>query len=170
MAVLGCGRGPLISRVLAAAKSVRTTVKVYGVEKNPVTKDILRHKVTGEWKNESVQLVFGDMRTWRPEEKLDMIVSELLGNVADDELSPECLEVPQKLLKEDGISVPQSYHSYIQPISSSVLYVDLQRWYKKKGGLEQMQAFRKNLVDVVQLAAEQRLFSFSHPDFSPGMT
>ncbi|GAV03546.1 hypothetical protein RvY_13949 [Ramazzottius varieornatus] len=167
VAVLGCGRGPLVSRVLAAAEKAHVAVKVYGVEKNPITQRILQEKLATEWKGRNVELVFGDMRTWQPVEKLDMMVSELLGNVADDELSPECLQGPQQLLKEDGISVPHSYSGFVQPVSSSILYVELQKYYKKKGGLEMMQAFGKEQVEVVKLAPAQRLFTFSHPDFSP---
>lgn len=36
-------------------------------------------------------------------------MSELLGSFGDNELSPECLDGAQRLLKDDGISIPSSY-------------------------------------------------------------
>lgn len=44
-------------------------------------------------------LVFADMRKWKPKEKCDILVSELLGSFGDNELSPECLDGAQKFLK-----------------------------------------------------------------------
>jgi len=52
-------------------------------------------------------------------------VSELLGSFGDDELSPECLDGAQRLLREDGISIPASYTSYIAPIAASKLHNDV---------------------------------------------
>ena len=62
---------------------------------------------------EVVTLVFADMRMWEPPEKTDILVSELLGSFGDNELSPECLDGAQRLLKLDGISIPQSYTSFM---------------------------------------------------------
>lgn len=39
------------------------------------------------------------MRDWNPPEMADIIVSELLGSFGDNELSPECLDGAQRLLK-----------------------------------------------------------------------
>ena len=75
-------------------------------------------------------------------EKVDILVSELLGSFGDNELSPECLDGAMRFLKgastnekrtlasddthaeppEDGISIPASYTAYLAPISSSKLY------------------------------------------------
>ena len=44
------------------------------------------------------------MRKYTPTERADIMVSELLGSWADNELSPECLDVAQeKCLKPDGV-------------------------------------------------------------------
>lgn len=40
-----------------------------------------------------------DMREWRAPEGADLVVSELLGSFADNELSPECLDGAQHCLK-----------------------------------------------------------------------
>jgi type II protein arginine methyltransferase len=51
-----------------------------------------------EWGNQ-VEVVHTDMRFWNPPEKCDLMVSELLGSFGDNELSPECLDGAQRLLK-----------------------------------------------------------------------
>lgn len=45
-------------------------------------------------------------------------MSELLGSFSDNELSPECLDGAQRLLKPGGISIPASYTSFLAPITS----------------------------------------------------
>lgn len=62
------------------------------------------------------------MRDWKPEEKADIIASELLGSFGDNELSPECLDPTEPFLKETGIYIPFRYLSYVQPISSQRLW------------------------------------------------
>ena len=49
-------------------------------------------------------------------------VSELLGSFGDNELSPECLDGAQRFLREDGISIPAAYTSYLAPMTCSKLY------------------------------------------------
>ena len=51
-----------------------------------------------EW-GDRVTIVSCDMRDWEAPEKADILVSELLGSFADNELSPECLDGAQKFLK-----------------------------------------------------------------------
>ena len=46
-----------------------------------------------------VEVIASDMREWVPTEKADILVSELLGSFGDNELSPECLDGAQILLK-----------------------------------------------------------------------
>lgn len=51
-----------------------------------------------EW-GSAVTVISSDMRLWNPPEKADILVSELLGSWGDNELSPECLDGAQRLLK-----------------------------------------------------------------------
>lgn len=53
-----------------------------------------------EW-GDRVNVIAKDMRDWIAPEKADIIVSELLGSIGDNELSPECLDGAQKFLKGD---------------------------------------------------------------------
>ncbi len=51
-----------------------------------------------EW-GDKVIVVSSDMRDWKAPEKADILVSELLGSLGDNELSPECLDGAQSFLK-----------------------------------------------------------------------
>lgn len=59
----------------------------------------------------------------------DILVSELLGSFGDNELSPECLDGAQRLLKPDGISIPCSYTSFLAPVTTTKLH-DAVKAYK----------------------------------------
>ncbi len=48
-------------------------------------------------------VVESDMRAWSAPEKADVLVSELLGSWGDNELSPECLDGAQCLLKSEPV-------------------------------------------------------------------
>lgn len=116
--VVGAGRGPLVAATLAASASTDIRVQVYAVEKNPNAVITLRNRVRSEHWQEQVTVISEDMRRWDPPEMGDILVSELLGSFGDNELSPECLDSAQKLLlKPDGVSVPERYTAFLQPIS-----------------------------------------------------
>ncbi|PIL29772.1 hypothetical protein GSI_07977 [Ganoderma sinense ZZ0214-1] len=120
--VAGAGRGPLVARSLKAIERAKVDAFVYAVEKNPNAYVTLQERHRTEWGDEKVKLLYGDMRTLDVPEKVDILVSELLGSFGDNELSPECLDGGMRFLKPDGISIPSSYTAYIAPISSSKLY------------------------------------------------
>jgi hypothetical protein len=74
----------------------------------PVSSRSLSYSVTSDFRLENwqfeewgsqVTVVSSDMREWVAPEKADIIVSELLGSFADNELSPECLDGAQHFLK-----------------------------------------------------------------------
>ncbi|EJU04786.1 shk1 kinase-binding protein 1 [Dacryopinax primogenitus] len=122
LCVAGAGRGPLIARTYKAIQRCslgRTTL--YAIEKNPNALVTLQERNTLEW-NGAVTLFFGDMRSVELPEKIDILISELLGSFGDNELSPECLDGAQRFLKEDGISIPSFYTAHVAPLSSSKLY------------------------------------------------
>ena len=76
---------------------------------------------------DSVTVIASDMREWAAPNKADIIVSELLGSFGCNELSPECLYGAQSLLKDDGISIPSKYTSYIAPVQSYKIYSEIKR-------------------------------------------
>jgi protein arginine N-methyltransferase 5 len=53
-----------------------------------------------EW-HDTVEIFFGDMRSVDVPEQADIMVSELLGSFADNELSPECLDGAMRFLKRE---------------------------------------------------------------------
>lgn len=104
--------------------------------------------------DDRVTLVPADMRNWHAPEQADIMVSELLGSFGDNELSPECLDGAQSCLKPDGISIPASYTSYLQPITTAKLWNDVKASYITSLPLWPMAAFTCSLsVDATCLLA-----------------
>jgi protein arginine N-methyltransferase 5 len=159
--VVGAGRGPLVRASLAASEQAKRTIRVYAVEKNPNALITLRNMhVDLQW-GEKVTIVDSDMRVWDAPEKADILVSELLGSFGDNELSPECLDGAQRFLKDDGISIPGNYISYIAPISSSKLWNEVKTWKDLK---HFETAYVVKLHNINQLAEAQECFTFVHPN------
>ena len=154
VAVLGIGRGPLVDRVLNAADSIGQAVKVYAIEKNSSAIDVTISKKMKLW-GSRVTLVQTDMREWKPREKVDIIVSELLGSFSDNELSPECLNATQHILKNDGIYIPSSYSSLLTPIKSIKLFRSTKNCQVP---------YVVNLDQVSELCELRKVFTFEHPN------
>lgn len=192
VAVVGAGRGPLVTRALKASEDVSVEIDMWALEKNPNAFVLLQRHNETIWNNR-VKLVKSDMRTWKgpirtantqptsriynteqddsddqdtqqtddhtnssnPAEtgtftgspsldstyllatsqpanaqptpyKIDILISELLGSFADNELSPECLDGVQHLMNPvHGISIPASYTAHLTPIAAPKLYADI---------------------------------------------
>lgn len=149
VAVVGAGRGPLVTRALQASAETGVDIEMWAVEKNPNAFVLLQRRNETVWGG-SVNLVKSDMRSWKgpcretrstetqgpdnssqtsPEIKympIDILVSELLGSFGDNELSPECLDGVTHLLNPGhGISIPASYSAHLTPISAPKLHADI---------------------------------------------
>ncbi|KAG7451125.1 PRMT5-domain-containing protein [Guyanagaster necrorhizus] len=117
LCVSGAGRGPLITRALAALlRASAKSYTLYAIEKNPSAYLVLQQTFP------HVHLLFGDMRSVEMPEKVDIVISELLGSFGDNELSPECLDGVERWMKPSAISIPSSYTAHLSPLSSSKLY------------------------------------------------
>ncbi|KAF2088972.1 arginine N-methyltransferas-like protein [Saccharata proteae CBS 121410] len=133
IAVAGSGRGPLVTRALNAAENTGVKVEVWAVEKNQNAYVLLQRTNAEVWNN-AVTVVKTDMRFWKGPHRpdgthghVDILVSELLGSFADNELSPECLDGVQHVLNPThGISIPSSYTAHMTPIAAPKLYADVQ--------------------------------------------
>ncbi|XP_062515468.1 protein arginine N-methyltransferase 5-like isoform X2 [Corticium candelabrum] len=158
--VVGAGRGPLVRAALAAAERAERLIKIYAVEKNPNAIITLRNMTLHEWKDK-VTIISSDMRDWKAPEKADILVSELLGSFSDNELSPECLDGAQLALKDDGISIPSQYASYVAPLCAPKLHTELAKG--KESDYETPYVVMLRNVHV--LAEPQRCFTFSHPNW-----
>ena len=148
IAVAGSGRGPLVTRALKASQTTGVPVEVWAVEKNPNAYVLLQRHNEEDWGG-VVNVVKSDMRAWKgplrsisgpigqaittaatapasPYGKVDILISELLGSFADNELSPECLDGVQHVLAPQfGISIPSSYTAHLTPILAPRLHADI---------------------------------------------
>uniref|UniRef100_A0A915AKM5 Protein arginine N-methyltransferase n=1 Tax=Parascaris univalens TaxID=6257 RepID=A0A915AKM5_PARUN len=130
--LLGAGRGPLMQMIMDAEmnfnKKNRTRhdlleLKLVAVEKNVNAVVTLKYRNCTEW-GERVIVIESDMRELSSLvrsgeiEQPDLIVSELLGSFGDNELSPECLDGVNDIIKKTTISIPKKYISYVAPIQS----------------------------------------------------
>jgi protein arginine N-methyltransferase 5 len=133
VAVVGAGRGPLVSKALMASKTSGVKIKAWAVEKNQnAYVHLQRRNIIDPLWNKNVTVVKTDMRAWKGPiidgkvHKVDILVSELLGSFADNELSPECLDGVQHVLDPThGVNIPQSYSAHMTPIATPRLYNDL---------------------------------------------
>eukprot|EP00873_Tetraselmis_striata_P028240 jgi/Tetstr1/448504/TSEL_035770.t1 len=161
--VVGAGRGPLVRASLQAAKRAKKQLRVYAVEKNPNAVVTLQNLVLHEGWESTVTVVHTDMRSWNAPEKADILVSELLGSFGDNELSPECLDGAQEFLKDGGISIPESYTSFLTPITTNKLYSDV----KAYGDLQHFETpYVVKFHKIHPLADTQEVFTFTHPNRS----
>lgn len=146
VAVAGSGRGPLVTRALRASAKTGVPIEAWALEKNPNAYVVLQRHNEEYWGN-SVHVVKSDMRAWKGPfrmqmatggqgsstdiqlsayGKVDILVSELLGSFADNELSPECLDGVQHVLAPRyGISIPASYTAHLTPILAPRLHADI---------------------------------------------
>ncbi|KAA8896874.1 PRMT5 arginine-N-methyltransferase-domain-containing protein [Sphaerosporella brunnea] len=125
VAVVGAGRGPLVTRALRAAELSGRSIKMVAVEKNPNAYIHLLRQNRLIWNNR-VTVIKSDMRAWKPDFQVDIMISELLGSFADNELSPECLDGVQRVLNPNGgVMIPQSYSAHLTPIMSPKIYADI---------------------------------------------
>lgn len=171
--VLGAGRGPLVRAAVNACKNTQRKLKILVVEKNPNAIVTLTSLINVMWPEEDITLISRDMRTLKLEEKADIIVSELLGSFGDNELSPECLDGAQSLLKENGISIPSNSKSYIRPVMSQKVYNMAQTTRIVKPQRDplhysnQMQCnWLSYLSNVYYIDDPKELFTFVHPNKS----
>ncbi|KAG0365182.1 hypothetical protein BGZ54_006784 [Gamsiella multidivaricata] len=158
--VVGAGRGPLVNCSLRAAEKAGRNVRIYAVEKNPNAFVTIQNMKEAYW-GDRVNIVFSDMRTWKAPEQADILVSELLGSFGDNELSPECLDGAQKVLKPGGISIPANYTTFVAPMSSNKLHADVSA-YKDLTHFETSYVVMFKAVSL--LAQPKPIWMFEHPN------
>lgn len=169
--IVGAGRGPLVRAALNASYNSGIKMKIYVVEKNPNAIVTLHALIDELWPDKDITLISTDMRTMVLDEKVDIIVSELLGSFGDNELSPECLDGAQKHLKEDGISIPCRSISYVNPTMSSKIYNGIRVMSNNINADCQDAMFLTPtevnyviyLKNVYQIDQPKQLFEFGHP-------
>lgn len=169
--VVGAGRGPLVTASIKAALDANKKLKLFAIEKNcnaMNTLTYLKKTCWEEYKHVQVEIVCTDMRDYQPTTKADVIVSELLGSLGDNELSPECLDGLWKCSKRDTISIPQTYTSYVAPIMSYKLHS--RTLFDRDTSRSVQAAFESQYVvhlkNFYMIAEPQKLFTFDHFDMT----
>lgn len=163
IAIVGAGKGGLVDAAFDAVTKlgINSKVNITAIEKNNSAVIYLSKRNFDNW-NQSVDILNVDMRDWSPKESYNIIISELLGSMGCNELSPECLYPLEKYLdKVHGCFIPESYTSFIAPTFTPKLYNTL-----KSEGNEI--AFHKQYV-VKQLESclcstkINDIWTFNHP-------
>lgn len=175
--VLGAGRGPLVDSMIEAIEELmqlspemtKHHFKIYALDKNPSSVRALVFKQKNNWVHPSgyyeTEVIESDMRVWEPGVKADIIATELLGSLSDNELSPECIDGVWKFSTPQTIPIPREYSSYIAPICSYKLYQEL---YRKKTFEPRPydQIYVVKLTNFYLISEPQTLFKFEHQDLS----
>lgn len=128
IAVVGAGRGAIVDRVLKASESLSCNIRIYAIEKNHCAYSYMLNRQEQAWRD-NVVVTLADMRSLPSDHpKVDIIVSELLGSIGDNELAPECLVSIRTLLKDprNGIVIPESHTCFISPVFCPVLHARAQ--------------------------------------------
>jgi protein arginine N-methyltransferase 5 len=187
LAVAGSGRGPLVTRALRASARTGVPIEAWAVEKNPNAYVVLQRHNEEDWHG-VVNIVKSDMRAWKGPllrqdttmqdsqmhvptyGKVDIIVSELLGSFADNELSPECLDGVQHVLSTPyGISIPSSYTAHMTPILAPRLHADIShRAVTDATATETPYVVMLHAIDFLATSVPdypqiQQAWEFSHP-------
>ncbi|GJD01565.1 arginine N-methyltransferase skb1 [Colletotrichum higginsianum] len=120
IAVVGSGRGPLVTRALKASEATGVPVQVWAVEKNPNAYVYLLRQNEMIWGGK-VTVVKTDMRSWK---------GPLVSGTPDDnpvygKVDILCLDGVQHVLAPGGISIPESYTAHMSPIATPRIHADL---------------------------------------------
>lgn len=164
--VLGAGRGGIVNKLVELVNELETSnkidseVTIYALDKNPVSLDSLRRLSKEKWnlKRNIVEVIEGDMRKFQPSRKCHIIVSELLGSFADNELSPECLVGLENIYGEDPdnvIMIPQKYTSFVNPANLPFITKEARKGINR--------CFVCKIKGERRIGKPQKCFTFHHP-------
>lgn len=155
-------------------------------KKNPNAFVFLQRSNEKEWGG-VVNLVKSDMRAWKGPTRhkntgvtsdvsvetyghVDILVSELLGSFADNELSPECLDGVQHVLAPNyGISIPSSYTAHLTPIYAPRLHGEIyQRALSDDSAADTPYVVMLHAIDFLASSVPdhprfQKVWEFVHP-------
>lgn len=181
--VAGAGsRGPLVQCVLDAAKKTDMIdqIDILVVEKNKCAfltlKMVCETNELWSWLTGAnrLRLLRSDMRDLNlPDDyKVDLVVSELLGSFGDNELSPECIAPVENLLRVSsdctiqGAMIPQSYDSFISPISSAYIRAQINYLEKTNNNFTDCweMPYVVKLVKAFYPFETELAWQFTHPD------
>jgi protein arginine N-methyltransferase 1 len=111
---LGVGTGILAQWALEAGAA-----KVYGVDFNKTILDYAQQNPNLKKFGDNYIPIFGNSMNVELPEKVDVIISETIGNFADNENCVEYLKDARKrFLKQDGIMIPSQLKQFLVPVCS----------------------------------------------------
>ncbi|CAR27455.1 hypothetical protein ZYGR_0I07300 [Zygosaccharomyces rouxii] len=160
--VAGAGRGPLVDRTVQVVKNfnIWNQVQLIALEKNAQACLYLQKRNYDFWDNR-VKIVKQDMLHWEDSSlKVDLCISELLGSFGCNELAPECLwEIEKNHSKPSTIFIPQSYASYVAPISSPLILQNL----SEVSNAQESPWIMHNVPYCILSSRVNEIWSFEHP-------
>lgn len=183
--VAGAGRGPIVDRLfrIVTSQNILNKVRICAIEKNSAACLFLQKRNFEFWNNQ-ITLINEDMINWNGiDVKFDLCISELLGSFGCNELSPECLlSIEQNYSTSNTIFIPQSYTSYIAPVTSPLLYQKLMDLSKTNNCSESFHNINylespwvgHKIPYQILSSKINELWTFSHPlkdqNFTQGIT
>jgi protein arginine N-methyltransferase 1 len=114
VADIGTGTGILALWALEAGAK-----HVYGIEANQVRTPQALERIANAGYSESFTVHSALSYNVELPEQVDIIISEILGNLGDNEdMTPILADARRRFLKEDGVMLPLMVTTYLTPISS----------------------------------------------------
>ncbi len=111
---LGTGMGILALWALEAGAK-----KVYGIEVNENRIPQAKERISRAGYADRFEIFNALSYDVEIPESVDVIVSEILGNLADNEnMTPILADARKRFLKEDGVMLPARVQTYLTPVSS----------------------------------------------------
>ncbi|MEN2496025.1 MAG: Protein arginine N-methyltransferase 5 [Marteilia pararefringens] len=164
--VIGPGRGPLVTIVIEESEALEIPIELHAVEKNDFEIPTLEFRNKSEWNN-VVKIHHGDVRSWNFDNKIHLIVSELLGSFGDNELSPEILDCTQRFISEFGLYIPADSKSYIAPIMSDGLNraICAEKLSVREGD-KYLKCYVSYLDQYFLIDEPKEAFHFTHPNLA----
>lgn len=169
--VLGAGRGPLVDNFIDAIRAIGQSEHkfiIYALDKNPSSIRALKYKQKHHWRDASnqdsfkVHVIESDMREWQPAGlKADIIATELLGSLSDNELSPECIDGLWTISSPKTMSIPQEYSSHLAPICSFKLFQEV-NYLKSADPFAFDRIYVVKLTNYYLIGEPKKLFTFEH--------
>lgn len=123
--VLGASRGPLVDSMIEASKKLmrnnsaltNNRFEIYALGENHSSVKSLIHEQKNKWIHPlgyyETDVVESDMRTREPGVEADIIATELLGSLSDNELNSECIDGVWRFSTFKTISIPREYFFYM---------------------------------------------------------
>lgn len=157
---------------LEAAKQAQRRIKIFAVEEDANVTAALIHYNNQYW-NKLLNVLNINMRDWNSENKVDIIICEVLISPSGNERLPEFFDEIQQFLKPGGVMIPQKFHTFIVPVSSSTMHKEVGKLRDRHIGENHLQndhvryyfehpysVFTKKKYDICK---PKLAFSFDYP-------